>query len=149
MSRTLAVEWLAQCRANENGKHDICNMPKSSTLPTRLLDLKHCRKTGQLRLILPAADPSLFAGNNDFITLSHCWGEWGARRNPLLTQDNLADRQATGLPLDGLPKTFRDAIQVAYWFRGELRPPLAPHEADMSRQSDGSGSTASASSKIR
>ena len=114
-SRALAVSWLSQCRANEDGKHKQCNDRDLNYLPTRLLDVKHAQKTARLRLIHPALDPASFKMRREWMTLSHCWGIWGAQNNPVLSKGNLKKRQNAGISLKKLPKTFRDTLEIADW----------------------------------
>ena len=118
-SQKLAISWLSTCMANEADKHKECNKRDQSYLPTRLLDVNHAQVTGQLRLICPANAPEEFAKHKEWMTLSHCWGEWGARENPVLKIDNLKERQNTGLKMLELPKTFQDAVEIAGWLKGE------------------------------
>ena len=46
------------------------------------------------------------------MTLSHCWGERDGPRPPQLTNANV-DSMRNRIPFEGLPRTFKDAIQVA------------------------------------
>ena len=111
--RALAVLWLARCKANEGGNHEECNKRDDDYLPTRLLDVKHAQKTTRLRLVCPALDRAAFDEDREWMTLSHCWGTWGAKNNPILTKGNLKKRRKVGLKLKNLPKTFQDALDVA------------------------------------
>lgn len=54
------------------------------------------------------------------MTLSHCWGLWGAENKPKLMENNLEERHTVGLRLADLPKTFQDAVEVAGWFNSKL-----------------------------
>lgn len=47
-----------------------------------------------------------------YMTLSHCWGEQDGPRPPKLTNANL-DSMRNRIPIEALPRTFKDAIQVA------------------------------------
>ena len=112
-SRALAVSWLSQCRANEAGKHRECNKRDGDYLPTRLLDVKYAQETSRLRLVCPALTPAPFDGDREWMTLSYCWGAWGAKENPILKKSNLEERQRTGLKVADLPKTLQDAVEIA------------------------------------
>ncbi len=114
-----AVQWLSRCRANEDGRHAQCNREPGDRLPTRLLDVTHATETSMLRLVVPLDDPDAFASDRQYMTLSHCWGAWGAKELPVLTTTNLGERQTRGLDLSSLPSTFKDALDVAHWFQGE------------------------------
>ncbi len=118
-SRALAAVWLSQCKANKGGKHEECNRRDRGYLPTRLLDVKYAQKTARLRLIYPALEPASFVEDREWMTLSHCWGEWGAKNNPILTKSNLKKRRKLGLSMDAVPKTFQDALEIAGWFNSK------------------------------
>ena len=118
-SRSLALSWLTRCRANEGGRHRECNKRDMVYLPTRLLDVKHAQKSSQLRLVRPVQTPELFLNNREWMTLSHCWGAWGAKENPILLKNNLQEREQVGLKLTNIPKTFRDAIEIAIWLNSK------------------------------
>lgn len=117
LSRDLAVEWLRVCQADEDGRHGQCNQAQESWLPTRLLDVTHARETGRLRLVLPQEHTEDFVSSNQYVTLSHCWGAWGSVTLPVLTLQNLSERQSTGLDISLLPKTFKEALEVTEWFK--------------------------------
>lgn len=122
-TRDLAVEWLNVCQANEDGRHGQCNQGQADWLPTRLLDVSYARETGKLRLVLPHERPEEFVSRKQYVTLSHCWGNWGAVTLPVLTIGNLSDRQDTGLDISLLPKTFKEALEVAEWFKCQYSSP--------------------------
>ena len=111
-SRGLAAVWLSQCKANKGGNHEECNRRDRGYLPTRVLDVKDARKTGRLKPVHPALKPESFVEGREWMTLSHCWGEWGAKNNPILTKGNLKKRLKLGLSLDTVPKTFQDALEI-------------------------------------
>ena len=46
------------------------------------------------------------------MTLSHCWGERDGPRPPKLTNANI-DAMRNRIPMEDLPRTFRDAIQLS------------------------------------
>ncbi|KAI7781009.1 hypothetical protein LA080_015352 [Diaporthe eres] len=116
-TRDLAVEWLSVCQANEDGRHGQCNQGQGDWLPTRLLDVTYARETEELRLVLPHEHPEEFVSSKQYMTLSHCWGTWGPVTLPVLTVENLSERQDVGLDISSLPKTFKEALEVADWFK--------------------------------
>ena len=118
-SRALAAVWLSQCKANQDGNHEECNKRDGDYLPTRVLDVKYAQKNARLRIVCPASDPASFVQDREWMTLSHCWGEWGAKNNPILTRGNLRKRQKLGLSLDKVPKTFQDALEIAGWLNSK------------------------------
>lgn len=113
-SRHLAKGWLTRCEENVDGMHDECNSFVAKSRPTRVLDVEHARQTSRLRLVCADDD----ADGDRYITLSHCWGEWGAKELPMLTTANLEERQNEGMDIADLPQTFRDALEVASWYKG-------------------------------
>lgn len=121
-SQRLAKSWLSQCKADINGRHHECNRRDTKYIPTRLLDIRHAQMTSQLRLVCFQLTPEAFAENREWMTLSHCWGRWGAEENPILVNGNLQERREIGLKVSELPQTFQDAIEVAGWFGCELQP---------------------------
>jgi hypothetical protein len=94
----LARRWLSHCQAN----HTLCRDLNSAQnpLPNRVIDVG---KTGDtsVRLHVPSAPQY-----EPYLTLSHCWGNADIVK---LNTRNEAVLQA-GIPLQRLPKTFRDAI---------------------------------------
>ncbi|KAK0669100.1 heterokaryon incompatibility protein-domain-containing protein [Cercophora samala] len=116
-TRDNAIEWLKRCQANEDGKHDQCNTASADWLPTRLLDVKSAIETSMVKLVMSSDTPDAFILQRQYVTLSHCWGNWGASRLPVLTTGNIVERLQEGVPISLLPKTFVDAIQVASWFK--------------------------------
>jgi hypothetical protein len=80
--------------------------------PTRLLDLESVDITRKVRLVLSGEHK----WDEPYVTLSHCWGSATPFR---LTTETL-ERMRVGLGLEELSKTFRDAIEIASWFQGQL-----------------------------
>ena len=117
--KSIASQWLAECKRNTDGKHDACNTSNPRWRPTRLLDLETLKETG--KILLASGSPQSGGVNDsvEYITLSHCWGEWGPHKLPLLTTSNLEERQSEGMDRDILPATFKDAVEIANWFNGK------------------------------
>ncbi|KAK4171086.1 heterokaryon incompatibility protein-domain-containing protein [Triangularia setosa] len=116
-ARDNALQWLNRCQANEDGKHNQCNSASADWLPTRLLDVTSAIETSILKLVAPLDNPEAFVSERRYITLSHCWGKWGASQLPVLIMDNMSERLQDGVPMSLLPKTFADAVKVAHWFK--------------------------------
>lgn len=97
-------EWYNDCLQN----HDTCNDRTLSAL-----DSAYCQK----RLLDLDADPDKVVlvelGTRDlptpYMTLSHCWGEVPLLQNTSSTEYMLR----SGIPIQSLPPTFRDAVKVA------------------------------------
>ncbi|KAI0425150.1 heterokaryon incompatibility protein-domain-containing protein [Xylaria sp. FL1042] len=103
---TLIATWLEECRLN----HPDCNAPNpavETSLPTRVLDIRDARLTGQVRLLCTDNVPG------SYIALSHSWGGHQPTKS---VKSNLAAR-CTGFPLSELPQTFRDAVAIAVEIR--------------------------------
>lgn len=94
-------QWLERCNerhscVQRNSKHDI-----EPPLPTRVLELEG-DGSGLLRL----SDSRGRTGR--YVALSHCWG---SSHRLTTTNDNLHVLMS-GIQLDDLPRTFKDAIHV-------------------------------------
>lgn len=94
----IALRWLQECDL----KHLQCGNP-AQQLPMRLIDVASCRLIEQDRSI-PAADNKLYA------CLSHCWGAGDQAKSVLRTTKSTLASYKESLPLERLPRTFRDAI---------------------------------------
>jgi len=115
-SQALAKSWLSQSKNNKDGRHQECNKRDNDYIPARLLDIRHAQRTSRLRIVCSQLTPEMFAEDREWMTLSHCWGEWGAKNNPMLLKANVRERQEVGLDIADLPKTFQDAIEISGWY---------------------------------
>ena len=118
-SRPMALHWLSECRANADGRHSVCHVNDASWYPTRLLDLSRLEETGRVLLVVTELLDQSSLERSEYITLSHCWGAWGAKELPVLTESNIDVRVDHGMGLSLFPPTFRDAIEVAKWFNSK------------------------------
>ncbi|KAF3766497.1 HET-domain-containing protein, partial [Cryphonectria parasitica EP155] len=112
----MAVNWLDQCRRNCNGEHDTCIAKDPLWLPTRLLDLSHANPGGSVPVVSRENRPELFAAHHEYITLSHCWGDWREAGLPRLLEENKDQYEREGVLFDDLPPLLRDAMEIAQWF---------------------------------
>lgn len=119
--RPMALHWLSECRANVDGAHSECQASNVSWYPTRLLDLSTLEKTGKVLLMVTDLLDQSSLGRSKYVTLSHCWGAWGAKELPVLTTSNIDVRVDHGMDISLLPPTFKDAIEVARWLNSESR----------------------------
>lgn len=110
----LIKDWIKIC----NKTHDTCKGNNqttwtSQTKPTRLIDLRGLRDSttgfNLIYLVVVAHHQSI----SDYVTLSHRWG--GSKY--ILTEENLRVMTTQGISLQVLPKTFRDAMKIA-WMLG-------------------------------
>ncbi|KAI1349571.1 HET-domain-containing protein [Xylaria sp. FL0043] len=116
-SRPLVSQWMSECRANADGEHSACRRASDAQwYPTRLLDLSGLEETGRVLLTVTDLVDHASLNGSEYITLSHCWGTWGATELPVLKTSNIDERVSYGMDLNKLPPTFRDAIEVAGWF---------------------------------
>ncbi|KAH7074856.1 heterokaryon incompatibility protein-domain-containing protein [Paraphoma chrysanthemicola] len=102
-SWSLAMTWMKDCLEF----HDRCNEGRStiSSYPTRLLDIgDHKEDECNLRLVLSASTPI----SGPYCTLSHCWGQGSF----IQLNRHTADLLYSGIALDQLPKTFKEAIII-------------------------------------
>jgi hypothetical protein len=97
--------WLSQCN-----KHGICTTQQGPFLLTRLLDLGDVKTNGKVCLVLSTN----LAQTTRYVTLSHCWDG----KVPIQLRETTKQGMLDGTGLDTMPKTFRDAIEVAGWAGG-------------------------------
>lgn len=90
--------------------HPQCNLSNTcfSYRPTRLLKIE---SPSTFRLILGAECPSTL----QYVALSHCWGTKPVESLLRLLQSTIEDLKREQ-PIQNLPKTFRDAMEVAQHF---------------------------------
>ncbi|KAE8453902.1 hypothetical protein EG329_007678 [Mollisiaceae sp. DMI_Dod_QoI] len=86
--------WLQTCLKD----HPNCNQNPNSILPTRVINV------GSTIPFLQATQGQRGA----WVTLSHCWGTDA----PLTTTTQTLRRHSQGIPLENLPPTFKDAIEI-------------------------------------
>lgn len=97
-----AREWLNFCEMN----HDCTPDPRQAPLlPHRVLDLQS-EDLLHVRLYETNGKRARYA------CLSHCWGS----SQPLRTLQENIDAHKRSIPIDVLPKTFRDAVAVTKFF---------------------------------
>ncbi|KAL8909683.1 MAG: hypothetical protein Q9171_004928 [Xanthocarpia ochracea] len=116
-SQKLVAQWLNRCLNNEDGEHTECNTTGDGWLPTRLIDVNYTTENPVLRLASPKETPEIFEADRRYITLSHCWGEWGSKELPVLKRSNEYDRFHDGISPAELPQTFQHAVEVAHWLK--------------------------------
>lgn len=91
--------WLQSCL----NSHVACVKPSSDTpLPTRIIDVGSSGSSDEPRLIESCGRRGLY------IALSHCWGGKVALTTTVAT---LSERMQS-IPLESMPKTFREAVLV-------------------------------------
>ena len=76
-------------------------------IPTRLINVDQSNASQECFLQLSSGISPV-----SYMTLSHCWGEPDGPRPPKLTNANV-DLMRKRIPFEALPRTFKDAIQVA------------------------------------
>jgi hypothetical protein len=93
-------EWLDICLT----EHPKCRLQRSSTLPTRLIDVSRAAEDHVIRFIISKniTTPA------DYAALSYCWGKKPVLK--LLTGN--INRFQSGVRIRELPKTIQDAIYL-------------------------------------
>lgn len=94
---SLLRAWIDDCNAHGDHAQLFSEDPK---LPTRLLDV---RDPAQLQLFCPKEDD-----RGKFTALSHSWGGF----RPLVTDTGNIEDHCRGIPIDRVPKLYRDAAEV-------------------------------------
>jgi hypothetical protein len=97
---TKALAWITQCCS----VHDEYSSQIQSRLPDRVLDLSSYA-SGFCTLL--CTDSQMKAS---YAALSYCWG----RCNSLTTTTDRLEAFKTEIPLQSMPKTHRDAVQVCW-----------------------------------
>lgn len=97
----VAINWFNRC----NATHHKCSK-SSNVSPSRLLDIGSSDADD---VFLRTID---IPSNVRYATLSHCWGKLKILR---LLQENITALKQS-IPIQSLPRTFREAIQVARLF---------------------------------
>ncbi|MCJ1405547.1 hypothetical protein MMC11_008775 [Xylographa trunciseda] len=98
--------WFTTCLES----HDCCPKPSisSSYMPNRILAVDHSKPVKTFQLVEGSACPQ----SSQYVTLSHCWGKMTESQGLRLltsTFNEISHEQ----PLERLPKTFIDAVNVA------------------------------------
>ncbi|KAH7390220.1 heterokaryon incompatibility protein-domain-containing protein, partial [Cadophora sp. MPI-SDFR-AT-0126] len=98
--------WVDGCLQH----HNSCTRDTGQFRPSRLLDLAGEVGDNDIRLIVSEFHlPKNKGRQNHYATLSYCWGPPGL--NARTTKENIEERRRR-IPLDSLPRTVRDAVQV-------------------------------------
>ncbi|KAI1261435.1 HET-domain-containing protein [Xylariaceae sp. FL1019] len=103
----LLCYWLRDCDDNHTGCRPD---PVSAKLPTRLVDVG-IKNSTNIRLRHPRLWKTEQTRDIRYIALSHPWGPPPENKYYCTTRLNIQDHER-GIPVDDLPKTFRDAIKV-------------------------------------
>lgn len=100
----LARTWLEACRARH---HKLCRQTGTS-LPPRLLYVDASSTSVLLKEFGPD-EPLL-----DYVTLSYRWGVRPSNASHVIqtTKETLSAHLSTGIEIDSLPKTIRDAVDI-------------------------------------
>ncbi|KAF8846453.1 HET-domain-containing protein [Acephala macrosclerotiorum] len=96
-------KWVENCdRGHDCDKNHSCHKNKDSpTVPTRLLEMTGSEET--IRVV------ELGDQREHYLALSHCWG---LSHRITTTKENIAKHRG-GIPINQLPKTFREAVFIA------------------------------------
>ena len=94
----LALAWIREC----SQAHHRCRTIDDQPLPTRVIDVGS-PGTSEPKLLFTRGM------KGRYLTLSHCWGS----SQPYVTNTANYAQHLHRLPVQSLPRTFRDAIEVA------------------------------------
>ncbi|KAJ3575296.1 hypothetical protein NPX13_g4083 [Xylaria arbuscula] len=94
----IARSWLQECLSN----HQLCQVTKSRTLPSRALYISSCNGSVHTKLEMHPPD------DIQYVFLSY---RWGGDQKLKLTQES-SDKLTQGIPLSSLPGTLKDAVKV-------------------------------------
>ncbi|KAI1458744.1 heterokaryon incompatibility protein-domain-containing protein [Annulohypoxylon moriforme] len=111
-SVTIARSWLETCTS----KHSSCRQGDGNfKMPSRILDIGNPNYPGYV--VLRESNDAHREPTTDtrYVALSHCWG---TTQTIATTRENLEDHKS-GMELESLPQTFKDAIKIVQEF--ELR----------------------------
>ena len=98
---SLANEWLKACIEN----HADCSGKGVTDLPSRVIDLHPRHENSDPYLLVTRGHQGRYA------TLSHCWGP--QHLPPLTTTMNTLERRCSGISVEELPASFKDAFYIA------------------------------------
>jgi hypothetical protein len=93
-----AKTWLEDC----DSSHVDCSRQEACYMPSRLLDVS-CENTSE---VIKLVESTGLAGN--YVALSYCWGQ---DQKKVLTRTGLHEFME-GWPVDSLPRTIQDAIDI-------------------------------------
>ncbi|RGP62943.1 heterokaryon incompatibility protein het [Fusarium sporotrichioides] len=115
MNDQLSKASLAKMKAliAQSEKEQPFQLVKEPYLPTRLLDLEAACASG-IRLLITENDPQiskLDSHQKRYAALSYCWGSDSASTQ-LTTKKQTIDERLASIPMEKVPKTVADSIQV-------------------------------------
>jgi hypothetical protein len=97
------MSWFDKCLTTHVRCNVNCNYP--AWYPTRLLDLGILGNSHHSVRLIHSAEEAM---SGSYVTLSHCWG----RSQFIQLNRNVSSALRSGISVDDLPKTFRDAIFI-------------------------------------
>jgi hypothetical protein len=97
------MSWFNKCLTT----HVRCNVNRNHPVwyPTRLLDLGIAGASYHSVRLMHSAEEAM---SGPYVTLSHCWG----RSQFIQLNRSTSSVLRSGIPVDDLPKTFRDAVVI-------------------------------------
>ncbi|KAI0440127.1 heterokaryon incompatibility protein-domain-containing protein [Xylaria telfairii] len=103
-------EWLTDCDNNHTGCHLETTETSPFRLPTRLIDVGR-NEFPDVHLLETRSCQELSTQHVRYIALSHPWGDKAENSHYYTTRSNISYHQ-TGIPVNKLPDTVKDAIRV-------------------------------------
>lgn len=109
--------WLQDCDNHHGQKNLNCASQTTFILPTRLLDVGIDNASPTVRLLkkdtLKAIVEDSGLNTLQYAAFSHPWGKVEkGQKHFVANQDNLEEFSTTGILLENLPSTFKDAIRI-------------------------------------
>jgi Heterokaryon incompatibility protein (HET) len=102
----LIKSWIAACDSNED--HLSCRMRTSSSLPTRVLDVRNLADTGEIQLVITKGQRA------SYIALSYCWPSKSApTKSPLTTRTKNMWSMLRSIPVSLLTGSQRTCLALA------------------------------------
>lgn len=104
----MIADWISDCDT-----HAQCHPNKSSSFPTRLIDIGESENNSDIRLLNTADYSNLWHQFSRYIAVSYCWGIPTVSQNHLKTTPTTYKNFLNNIPYKDIPQTFRDLIEVA------------------------------------
>ncbi|KAI0393365.1 HET-domain-containing protein [Xylariaceae sp. FL0594] len=102
----LVQGWLKRC---VDTHHDCNRKTNPGYIPDRLVEFDHTSSTPTFRV----APRDKISERTQYLTLSHYWGQHQGEEDRLLLTQGTYERLTEKRPISKLPKTFREAGEVA------------------------------------
>ena len=96
----------------EDTSNTCCHKPRSSSTPSRLLDLGMSRYEDPRLILTTPANPSGKNTGLEYAALSYCWGSADEAALNLKTEKSTLESHIKGINAQKLPRALQDAVKV-------------------------------------